>query len=105
MPAILAMLAFLAVWELYVDLSGIKPSILPSPSRILMQGWLNRQTLLDNTWPTLGATLGGFALSLVFAFASSVLMDFVPFMRRALLPLFIVSQTLPLVAIAPLVVL
>lgn len=105
MPAILAVFAFLAVWEFYVDLSGIKPSILPSPWRILTQGWLNRQALLDNTWPTLGATLGGFALSLVFAFASSVLMDFVPFMRRALLPLFIVSQTLPLVAIAPLVVL
>ena len=32
-------------------------------------------------------------------------MDFVPFMRRALLPIFIASQTLPLVAIAPLVVL
>ncbi|MBB3658879.1 ABC-type nitrate/sulfonate/bicarbonate transport system permease component [Rhizobium sp. BK650] len=105
MPAILAVLAFLTVWQLYVDLSGVKPSILPSPSRILSQGWLNRQALLDNTWPTLGATLGGFALSLVFAFVSSVLMDFVPFMRRALLPLFIVSQTLPLVAIAPLVVL
>jgi ABC-type nitrate/sulfonate/bicarbonate transport system permease component len=105
LPAILAVAAFLAVWELYVDLSGIKPSILPSPSRILTQGWVNRQALLDNTWPTLSATLGGFALSLVFAFASSVLMDFVPFMRRALLPLFIVSQTLPLVAIAPLVVL
>jgi len=105
LPAILAVFAFLAVWEFYVDLSGIKPSILPSPWRILTQGWLNRQALLDNTWPTLGATLGGFALSLLFAFASSVLMDFVPFMRRALLPLFIVSQTLPLVAIAPLVVL
>ncbi|MGR9170498.1 ABC transporter permease [Rhizobium sp. KDH_Rht_773_N] len=105
LPAILAVCAFLAVWEFYVDLSGIKPSILPSPSRILTQGWLNRQALLDNTWPTLGATLGGFALSLLFAFASSVLMDFIPFMRRALLPLFIVSQTLPLVAIAPLVVL
>jgi ABC-type nitrate/sulfonate/bicarbonate transport system permease component len=105
LPAVLAAAAFLAVWEIYVDLSGIKPSILPSPSRILTQGWLNRQALLDNTWPTLGATLGGFALSLIFAFVSSVLMDFVPFMRRALLPLFIVSQTLPLVAIAPLVVL
>ncbi|MBB3594424.1 ABC-type nitrate/sulfonate/bicarbonate transport system permease component [Rhizobium sp. BK529] len=105
MPAILAVFAFLAIWEIYVDLSGIKPSILPSPSRIITQGWLNRQALLDNTWPTLSATLGGFALSLAFALASSVLMDFVPFMRRAMLPLFIVSQTLPLVAIAPLVVL
>jgi ABC-type nitrate/sulfonate/bicarbonate transport system permease component len=105
LPAAFAMLLFLAAWELYVDLSGIKPSILPAPSRIVAQGWLNRDALLANTWPTLGATLGGFALSLTFAFAASVLMDFVPFMRRALLPIFIASQTLPLVAIAPLVVL
>ncbi|EJZ21083.1 ABC transporter permease [Rhizobium sp. Pop5] len=105
MPALLAGCAFLAAWELYVALSGIKPAILPAPSRILLQGWLNRDTLIANTWPTLGATLGGFALSLAFAFVSSILMDFVPFMRRALLPIFIASQTLPLVAIAPLVVL
>ncbi|MBY2907533.1 ABC transporter permease [Rhizobium leguminosarum] len=104
-PALLAGCVFLAAWELYVDLSGIKPSILPAPSRIVMQGWLNREGLIANTWPTLGATLGGFALSLAFAFAASILMDFVPFMRRALLPVFIASQTLPLVAIAPLVVL
>ncbi|AGS23667.1 ABC transporter permease [Rhizobium etli] len=104
-PALLAGLAFLAAWELYVDLSAIKPSILPAPSRILVQGWLNREGLMSNTWPTLGATLGGFALSLAFAFASSILMDLMPFMRRALLPIFIASQTLPLVAIAPLVVL
>ncbi|MGO8586752.1 ABC transporter permease subunit, partial [Rhizobium ruizarguesonis] len=45
------------------------------------------------------------ALSLAFAFAASLLMDFVPFMRRALLPIFITSQTLPMVAIGPLVVL
>ncbi|MET3757739.1 ABC-type nitrate/sulfonate/bicarbonate transport system permease component [Rhizobium binae] len=104
-PALLAGFAFLAAWELYVDLSGIKSSILPAPLRILTQGWLNREALISNTWPTLGATLGGFALSLAFAFVSSILMDFMPFMRRALLPIFIASQTLPLVAIAPLVVL
>ncbi|ANL67558.1 nitrate/sulfonate/bicarbonate ABC transporter permease protein [Rhizobium phaseoli] len=104
-PALLAGFAFLAAWELYVDLSGVKPSILPAPWRILTQGWLNREALISNTWPTLGATLGGFALSLAFAFVSSILMDFMPFMRRALLPIFIGSQTLPLVAIAPLVVL
>lgn len=104
-PALLAGFVFLAAWEIYVDLSGIKPSILPAPSRILTQGWLNREALISNTWPTLGATLGGFALSLAFAFVSSILMDFMPSMRRALLPIFIGSQTLPLVAIAPLVVL
>lgn len=105
LPAIGATLGLLAVWELYADFSGIRPSILPAPSRVLAQGFANRQALIDNTWPTIGATLAGFGCSLAVAFVFSVLMDFARPVRRALFPLFVVSQTLPLVAIAPLVVL
>jgi ABC-type nitrate/sulfonate/bicarbonate transport system permease component len=105
LPAIAAALGFLVLWELYADLSGIRPSILPAPSRVVLQGWINRQALIDNTWPTLYATLAGFGCSLAVAFVFSVLMDFARPIRRALFPLFIISQTLPLVAIAPLVVL
>ena len=45
------------------------------------------------------------ALSLTVAFVLSIVLDFMPRVRRALFPIFVVSQTLPLVAIAPLVVL
>ncbi|MBB3456660.1 ABC-type nitrate/sulfonate/bicarbonate transport system permease component [Rhizobium sp. BK313] len=105
LPAIAAAVGFLALWELYADFSGIRPSILPAPSRVLAQGWINRQALIDNTWPTLSTTLAGFGCSLAVAFVFSVLMDFARPVRRALFPLFVISQTLPLVAIAPLVVL
>ncbi|MDE1991221.1 MAG: ABC transporter permease [Rhizobiaceae bacterium] len=104
-PAIGAAVAFLVLWELYADFSGIRPAILPAPSRVVAQGWLNRQALIDNTWPTLGATVSGFGCSLAVAFVFSVLMDFARPIRRALFPLFVISQTLPLVAIAPLIVL
>jgi ABC-type nitrate/sulfonate/bicarbonate transport system permease component len=105
LPAVAATVCFLALWELYADVSGIRPSILPPPSRVLIQGWANRQSLIDNMWPTIGATLSGFGCSLAVAFVLSVLMDFARPVRRALFPLFVISQTLPLVAIAPLVVL
>ncbi|MBB5517116.1 ABC-type nitrate/sulfonate/bicarbonate transport system permease component [Rubricella aquisinus] len=65
----------------------------------------NRALLWDNTVPTLRATFAGFALSLTVAFSLSVALDFMPRLRRTLFPIFVVSQTLPLVAIAPLVVL
>ncbi len=84
LPAIAAAVGFLALWELYADFSGIRPSILPAPSRVLAQGWINRQALIDNTWPTLSATLAGFGCSLAVAFVFSVLMDFArPVRRRA----------------------
>ncbi|KAA0698659.1 ABC transporter permease [Neorhizobium sp. P12A] len=105
LPAITAAAAFVVLWELYADLSGIRPSTLPAPSRVLVQAWMNREALAANTWPTIGATLSGFACALAVAFVFSVLMDFARPIRRALFPLFVISQTLPLVAIAPLIVL
>ena len=65
----------------------------------------HRDALWSNTVPTIHATLLGFACSLGAAFLFSTLIDFARPVRRALFPVFIISQTLPLVAIAPLVVL
>ena len=79
--------------------------MLPAPSRVLEQIALNRALLWDNTLPTITATLAGFSLSLAVALLLSIVLDFMPCVRRALFPIFVVSQTLPLVAIAPLVVL
>lgn len=104
-PAILSVVIAFLVWELYVRWSGISPLVLPAPSRVLHQIALNRVLLWDNTVPTLEATFAGFTLSLTVAFSLSVVLEFKPRLRRALFPIFVVSQTLPLVAIAPLVVL
>jgi len=104
-PATLLVAAIILAWELYARYSGIKATTLPAPSRVVEQIVVNRQALIDNALPTIAATLSGFALSVASAFLSSVLVDFVRPLRRALFPVFIISQTLPLVAIAPLVVL
>lgn len=105
LPALSSTALLLLGWEAYVRLSGVSPTVLPSPSRVLGQAWQYRQALWDNALPTLEATLPGFALSLVAAFLLSVAVDFSEALRRALFPIFVISQTLPLVAIAPLVVL
>jgi ABC-type nitrate/sulfonate/bicarbonate transport system permease component len=104
-PAVLSVASAFVIWEIYVRLSGISPLMLPAPSRVLEQIALNRALLWDNTLPTIKATLAGFTLSLAVAFVLSIVLDFMPRVRRALFPIFVVSQTLPLVAIAPLVVL
>ncbi|MBU4529823.1 MAG: ABC transporter permease [Hoeflea sp.] len=105
LPAVFSVIAALAAWEVYVLVSGISPLVLPAPSRVAEQIVVNRDLLWANTVPTLQATLSGFAFSLSVAFALSLLIDFIPKLRRALFPVFVISQTLPLVAIAPLVVL
>ena len=104
-PAAVAVGLLFVAWEAYARLSGLSPTTLPAPSRVLVQAYEYREALWDNTLPTIRATLLGFACSLAAAFVFSVLIDFFQPLRRALFPVFIISQTLPLVAIAPLVVL
>lgn len=105
LPALLSISTALIIWEAYVRLSGISAQILPAPSRVAAQITANRVLLAENLVPTLRATVLGFATSITVAFAFSVLLDFVPRLRKALFPIFVISQTLPLVAIAPLMVL
>jgi ABC-type nitrate/sulfonate/bicarbonate transport system permease component len=107
--AILPPLAIVALavagWQLYAKLSGIGNDVLPAPSRVLSVTWDNRGDLWTNTLATLRATLAGFALSLAVGAALAVLVDSSAHLRRAIMPLLVVSQTLPIVAIAPLMVL
>lgn len=105
LPAIISLSVFFGCWELYVAISGIAPSVLPSPSRIAQQIIIHRQALWDNTLPTIRATLAGFGCSVILACLLSVVIDRSLWLRRALFPIFIISQTLPLIAIAPLIVL
>jgi ABC-type nitrate/sulfonate/bicarbonate transport system permease component len=104
-PAVASVSALILGWEAYVQVSGISPTALPAPSRILAQGFENRAIIAGHTLATLQATIFGFASSLTAAFLFSILIDFFRPLRRALFPVFIITQTLPLIAIAPLIVL
>ncbi len=104
-PAIGAVVGLFLAWEAYVLISGISPTTLPAPSRVVTQTFEHRAALATNTLATIRATVFGFATSLTAAFLFSVLIDFYGPLRRALFPILIITQTLPLVAIAPLIVL
>ncbi|KAA0022443.1 ABC transporter permease [Antrihabitans cavernicola] len=103
-PALVALVALIATWQIYVSVSGIRPQVLPSPGRVLTQGWAHRDAIATNASATLQVTLIGFAVSLTVAWALAIVVDFSPWLRRALVPLFVASQTLPIIAIAPLMI-
>ncbi len=103
-PAIVTVAALVAVWQIYVELSGIRPQLLPSPSRVAEQGWAHRSEIGVHAAATLEVTLIGFGVSLVLAWVLAIIVDFSPVLRRAFVPLFVASQTLPIIAIAPLMV-
>ena len=104
-PSLVVFAVVLFGWQLYAIKGNLGSDVLPSPARVVSQGWEHRAELWDNTLPTLRATMAGFGLSLVIGFALSVLIDASSMLRRALMPLLVITQTLPLIAVAPLVVL
>jgi ABC-type nitrate/sulfonate/bicarbonate transport system permease component len=103
-PPLLLLLVAAAVWEVYARSGALGQDVLPPLSRVATAGWDDRASLWENTLPTLREVLIGFAVSLVFAFVVSVAIDASGIARRSLMPVLIGSQTIPLIVLAPLVV-
>jgi ABC-type nitrate/sulfonate/bicarbonate transport system permease component len=104
-PPLLVVAGVLLIWEAYCRLRGISAVVLPAPSRIVEQLWAFRGDAVRHTLPTLAETAVGLALSVIVSVAAAVVMDRFATVRRALQPLLVASQTVPVVAIAPLLVL
>jgi ABC-type nitrate/sulfonate/bicarbonate transport system permease component len=95
----------LAAWEALVVITGVSESTLPPPSAIGQALWDERSLLLDNAWPTLVEILLGFALATVVGVGMAVVLHLSPALERAVYPWLVASQMIPIVAIAPVVVL
>jgi ABC-type nitrate/sulfonate/bicarbonate transport system permease component len=104
LPPILLVAGLLLAWELYARASGLSPFVLPPPSRVLASLWEFREDALRHSVPTVAETLVGFATAIAAGIAAAVAMDRMPTIRRAVAPLLVGSQTIPIIAIAPLVV-
>jgi len=104
LPPLLIVLLLLLIWQLYSSVGGTSDDVLPSPGRVASAAWSDRSSLWANTLPTLREVALGFALSLTFAFGLSIVLDASGIARRALTPVLVGSQTLPIIVLAPLVV-
>jgi NitT/TauT family transport system permease protein len=99
------LLAALLVWEAATHLLRVPRFIMPAPSAILGEGWDWRYRFLEHTWVTLYETLGGFALSMVVGVPLAVMIVYSPILRGALYPLIVLAQSVPKIAIAPVLLL
>lgn len=105
LPAVFIALAVLALWELYCAWADISPLILPAPSDVMRALAADRGAISQHAASTLSVAVLGFSTSVAFAFLVSGALHFVPPLERGLMPLFVVSQTVPLIALAPLMIL
>jgi ABC-type nitrate/sulfonate/bicarbonate transport system permease component len=105
LPPLLLLVGGLGVWELVVHVSGVPHYILPAPSSIAVTLVQKRVVLLGHTMVTLQEMVLGFGLAAGSGIALAILMFELPTLERALYPYVIGSQTVPVFAIAPLLVL
>jgi NitT/TauT family transport system permease protein len=99
------LLGTLLVWEIAWRILDVPRFVVPLPSGILAETWEWRWHLLGHAWVTLYETLAGFALSVVVGTPLAVLIVYSPVLRSAIYPLLVVTQAIPKVAIAPVLLL
>ncbi|MFP3959750.1 MAG: ABC transporter permease [Spirochaetaceae bacterium] len=102
-PASVIVLA-VVTWQLIVMLSGLPPFILPSPAGVLQAGVDTWGVLGPAILTTLYETLLGLSIAVLLGVAFAGAMDLVPLLQRALYPLLVASQTVQILAVAPLLV-
>lgn len=103
---LLLLIFILAFWELATKFNLVDPFITSSPSRIVKQlaVMLKDGTLLYHSWVTLYETLLAFAISTLLGTAIALFIYFIPFMRKVLEPYLIILNSLPKIALGPLII-
>lgn len=95
----------LLLWEAVVRLTALPPYILPGPVDVAEAWTTHSRSILANAWLTLSEILAGLGLGVLLGCASAVLMSYARPARRWLMPVMVISQALPVFALAPLLVL
>lgn len=104
-PAIVALLIILLIWAALSGFQVVPAYMLPSPFDVGVTFISDMPTMLMHAKVTLQETLYGLVLGILLAFAIATLMDRFALLDKACYPLIIISQTIPTIAIAPLLVL
>lgn len=98
----LILIGLVVGWELWVQVGDVPKWQLPAPSAIaqeLTQSW---ELLWKHTWVTLQEVVIGFLVALITGLVLAVGIAYSRILERSIYPLVISSQTIPIVAIAPL---
>jgi ABC-type nitrate/sulfonate/bicarbonate transport system permease component len=93
-----------AQWDLTSNALNIEDFLVPAPSDIAQSLWQDRSLLESNAWVTLKEVLLGFAIAAIAGIAFALLIHLSEVARRAVYPLLIGSQTIPIVILAPILV-
>ena len=104
LPPLIFAIVVLTLWQLYAVFGDIKESSLPKPTQVAQALWENREMLIENAWVTIKEILLGFTLAIIIGVSMALLIRSSKTAERAVYPWLVVSQMVPIPAIAPILV-
>ncbi|KGA97577.1 ABC transporter [Alkalihalobacillus alcalophilus ATCC 27647 = CGMCC 1.3604] len=104
LPPVLALGLFIVLWEVSVRVLGIAHYILPKPTDIYVATVANWDNLIRALQTTVIESVLGFMFSVIIGIGVAVLMASSKWIERSFYPYAIILQTIPVVAIAPIIV-
>lgn len=104
-PPLASLVVLLLAWQVGVAVFEVPAFLVPSPAAVAATAWTSRAELLSAMGTTLAGALAGFAASLLVGTSGAILFAQARWIRASLYPWAIFLQTVPIVAIAPLIVL
>jgi len=104
LPPALVLIALTVAWEVITTALSVSSSVLPGPALVLEATWEDRANLWPAMWTTSKEAVLGIAVAVAVALLLALAIDWSRTIRRSLYPLMVTSQTLPIIVLAPLVV-
>ncbi|WP_053365671.1 ABC transporter permease [Bacillus sp. FJAT-27245] len=101
---IAVLLLFFVVWEGAAKLFEIPAWLLPTPSAILKEAFANYQLFLPDVGATVMLAASGLLLGALIGFIIATVLHLVPPLRTTMYPFLIISQNVPIIVLAPLLV-
>lgn len=104
LPPVVTFVLFFGSWQWGVSFFEVPVYLLPKPSDIVQAAVDNGRALLQALWTTAAEAFAGFVLSIVIGVFGAILLAASKTIERGVYPYAIILQTIPIVAIAPIIV-
>jgi NitT/TauT family transport system permease protein len=98
----ITLIVLVVLWQILCVALKVPSFLIPAPSEVALRLYEKRALYFTHTWVTLYETAAGFLLAVVFGVFFAAIIVVVPKVRDIVMPLLLVAQLVPKVAIAPL---
>ena len=100
----LFIIILLLIWEAAVGFFHIPLYVLPSPVQVIRTLFSELDTLGGHAAVTVSEALSGIVISLILALLLGIVMDCFPIIKQGLYPVLVVTQTVPMIVLAPILI-